>query len=191
MGRMKVERKKCLNCDNRVSQNRNKCCSFKCSGEYKMTKFEKPCELCKKNFYVEPHRLLVNRGRFCSKECARKGIFTLETRLKMSLAKKGKPFPSKAGKNSHFWKGGITPENKAIRMSTKYRLWRESVFTRDNWTCVWCNQKGGRLQADHILAFSTHPELRFAIDNGRTLCIECHKKTSNYGRKALSEYEKL
>lgn len=42
------------------------------------------------------------------------------------------------GSKSHLWKGGITPINLKIRMTLKYRLWRESVFKRDNWTCVWC-----------------------------------------------------
>ena len=68
------------------------------------------------------------------------------------------------------------------------RLWRKSVFERDNYTCVWCGAKNGNgkaiiLQADHIKPFADYPELRFAIDNGRTLCIDCHKKTNDYGWK--------
>ena len=86
------------------------------------------------------------------------------------------------GANHHWWKGGITPTNIKIRMSFEYKLWRTAVFTRDNFTCIWCGQKSGKLNADHIKRFSDYPELRFAIDNGRTLCIECHKKTNTFGR---------
>lgn len=88
------------------------------------------------------------------------------------------------------WKGGVTPTNKLIRNSIEYKLWRESVFRRDNWTCVWCGVKGGTkkdatgkwitIQADHIKRFADYPELRFAIDNGRTLCVSCHKTTETY-----------
>ncbi len=85
------------------------------------------------------------------------------------------------GKNSHLWKGGITPINKKIRNSKEYKLWRKSVFERDNYTCKFCRKRGEIMHADHIKPFADYPELRFAIDNGRTLCGDCPKKTDTYG----------
>lgn len=87
------------------------------------------------------------------------------------------------------WKGGITPINQTIRASLEYKLWREAIFKRDNWTCIWCRAKSGKghivvLHADHIKPFALFPELRFAIDNGRTLCEPCHKTTDTFGGKS-------
>ena len=80
------------------------------------------------------------------------------------------------------WKGGITPINIKIRMSLEYKLWRRAVFERDNYQCIWGGKEhGNKLNADHIKRFSDYPELRFAIDNGRTLCADCHRKTDTYG----------
>ncbi len=98
---------------------------------------------------------------------------------------------SNSGEKHYLWKGGITPENNKIRASLEYTIWRRSVFERDNWTCQKCKQKGGNLNADHIKSFLNYPELRFNIDNGRTLCIECHKKTDTYGFKLLNNKIKL
>ena len=98
----------------------------------------------------------------------------------MTSWNKGKKCPQFSGINNPNWKGGITPENKVIRHSIEFRLWRESVFARDNWTCQGCKQKGGILHAHHIKSFAHYPELRFAIDNGLTLCKECHKTTETY-----------
>lgn len=119
-----------------------------------------------------------------------------ETRLKISNSIKGRKLSDETkkkiglankGEKSHLWKGGVTESHQLIRSSTEYKLWRKSVFERDDYTCIWCGAKngGGRtviLQADHIKPFALYPELRFAIDNGRTLCRECHRTTETYGR---------
>jgi 5-methylcytosine-specific restriction endonuclease McrA len=86
------------------------------------------------------------------------------------------------------WQGGITPINEAIRKTTEYRMWRVSVFKRDDYTCQMCGKRGGRLHADHIKPFSLYPDLRLAIDNGRTLCVLCHSKTDTYGGKSHKKY---
>ena len=146
----------------------------------------------------------LSKGRTFSKETRRKlsnahkGLeFSKEHRKKLSESHKGITLSIEtrrklSGENNHGWKGGITPINQAIRASLEYKLWREAVFRRDNFICIWCGVKGGwskelkkqvKLNADHIKPFSLFPELRFAIDNGRTLCIDCHKKTDTYGWK--------
>ncbi len=80
------------------------------------------------------------------------------------------------------WKGGITSTNHSIRHSVEYKLWRKSVFARDHYICIWCKDPTKKyIQADHIKPFYLYPKLRFAIDNGRTLCVDCHKKTETYG----------
>ena len=59
-------------------------------------------------------------------------VKSLSSRIKRSVAMKGS--------NCHLWRGGITPINKVIRSSLKYKLWREAVFARDNWTCKDCGK---------------------------------------------------
>ena len=109
------------------------------------------CQWCGDEF--KAYSLAVHK--FCSKRCAKKFQFTGETN------------PN--------WKGGITPLNEIIRNSADYKIWRIGVFKRDDYTCQKCMVKGGRLEAHHIKPFATHPELRFDVDNGRTLCKDCHE----------------
>jgi 5-methylcytosine-specific restriction endonuclease McrA len=94
----------------------------------------------------------LSRAKFCSRKCA--------------------------NKNKDL---GKTEEIKKIRTSKKYAEWRTSVFKRDNYTCQHCGIVGGLLRADHIKPFAYFPELRLSIDNGRTLCDGCHRKTETFG----------
>lgn len=96
---------------------------------------------------------------------------SLETRLKMSQThRKRLETLDLKGK-----------QHERIRKSVEYKIWREQVFTRDNWTCQFCKKRGGSLDADHIKPFAYFPELRFDLNNGRTLCHPCHKSTPTYG----------
>lgn len=76
---------------------------------------------------------------------------------------------------------------KELRNTPEYREWRLAVYRRDNFSCVTCGAAAKRneviIHADHIKPMSLFPELQFDINNGRTLCWECHKKTDSYGKK--------
>lgn len=97
---------------------------------------------------------------------------TKAMRLKLSVAISGE---------KHWnWKGGVSPANNAARSCVELKEWRRKVFTRDGYRCVLCGYKGKGLEADHIKGWAEYPELRFVLENGRTLCKPCHAKTPNY-----------
>ncbi len=124
----------------------------------------------------------IHKGKKLTSEHIAK-IVTKNTGKKRTLEIREKFSKLHKGEKCNFWKGGISPENKRIRMSTEFRLWREAVFAHDNWTCRDCGIRGGELHPHHIKSFSQFPELRFAIDNGVTFCEKCHKKTDNYANR--------
>jgi 5-methylcytosine-specific restriction endonuclease McrA len=144
-------------------------------------------DFCSQSCYGKSRR---NRGEFLCNNC---GIGVV--RRQCEFPKKGKAYCSRScyerfvkGKDNPNWRGGLKPINKAIRDSPEYKEWRKSVFERDAYTCQECGQVGGQLHADHIKPFSSFPELRLALENGRTLCIPCHMKTPSFlgGTKYLT-----
>lgn len=80
------------------------------------------------------------------------------------------------GENSPSWNPNITDEERKIkRQYPEYIQWRKDVYERDNYTCQKCNIRGNRLNAHHIESYANNKELRTNLENGITLCKDCHK----------------
>ncbi len=62
------------------------------------------------------------------------------------------------------------------RKGKHYWHWQRRIFARDKYTCRECKIKGEdiTLHAHHIKWWSKYPVLRFKMDNGLTLCRDCH-----------------
>ena len=81
---------------------------------------------------------------------------------------------NRSGNNHYNWKGGLSSDNEMFRKSLEYKNWRTEVFKRDNYTCQCCGVRGGKLNVHHKYNFADYPDLRFDMDNGVTLCENCH-----------------
>jgi len=161
----------------------------------------KSCPICGKTFYVKPsNKKEVN---YCSPQCYNVGQ-TKGQDLTCKVC--GKPYhrpPSEIkwrgssccsipcaniyqrtnqkGEKSHSWQGGKSSIYHCLRSSAAFKDWREAVFKRDNYTCQDCGARNGNgkavyLHPHHIKSFTHHPELRFDVGNGITLCKTCHNR---------------
>ena len=135
-------------------------------------------------------------GKICSKETKKKisegnkgKEVGEETKQKISLAMQGKKSWNKgiqhkkiSGKNHWNWKGGISAECDNLGLSLEWKTWREKVFKRDKFLCQMCKEKKKILHPHHIIPvteclFIDYKELIFDVDNGLTLCEDCHLRT--------------
>jgi hypothetical protein len=142
----------------------------------------KLCIVCKKKF-KKGHRSTKqwNVAQCCSSNCYHKSRVGIEREINPEWREK---LVNRAiinaenhkGADHPNWKGGISGENAKIRKSYDYNVWRQAVYKRDNWTCQMCKVKQRHPIAHHQKSFNEHPELRFEIDNGITVCRSCHKK---------------
>ena len=145
--------------------------------------------------WTDEHRAnmaLAQRGKHHTEETKERlrqiraqQIFTPETRRKHSLTAKrlGIRPPVYYGSNHPRWRGGLSRDRH--NHDSRYRQWREAVFVRDGYQCVFCgahSRQGQhlRLEGDHIAPWALYPELRYDVNNGRTLCVACHEQTPTY-----------
>lgn len=133
----------------------------KTGGRIKLT-----CDWCK----VEFERLKCNvpdryNNRFCSNDCQ---YAWMSENL--------------SGENNWKWISDRTKlknygTNK-IRCSSRAMKWRKEIFERDDYTCQLCGQYGGTLNGHHIKPFCKYPDMVFDLENGITLCYDCHKEVT-------------
>lgn len=155
-------------------KNINHFCSTKCYAEYqkkygpkgeehpKYCKVETTCEWCGKTFLTTPST--IKKVRFCGKQCRNNWQSEMMS-----------------GENHHNWKGGIAGRRSIMMASREYKEWRHKVFSRDKYTCQLCkDDKGGNLRAHHIQPVALRPDLVLDVDNGITLCNNCHESV-HYG----------
>jgi hypothetical protein len=112
------------------------------------------------------------KPRACGNE---KGItFSQDVRARMSAAKIGVFL----GENNPNWRGGLVNPNQRLRVSSASKAWSLAVRRRDG-QCVECGA-AGKLHAHHVKSWKQHPELRFEVSNGITLCPPCHQKAHGW-----------
>lgn len=89
---------------------------------------------------------------------------------------------AKAGKNHHWYNHELSDEDRTNRPG-RYGF-SKTVFERDDYTCQKCNKRGGELNAHHLNGYHWFVEGRDDIDNGVTLCEDCHNEFHEiYGQK--------
>ena len=103
---------------------------------------------------------------------------------------------------SHLKEDTVYNFTNNVRRNVRYSEWRKTIFERDDYTCQICGIRGGKLHVDHIKMLSTivrELEVKLGrqltlldalqskeiwdLENGRTLCVPCHKKTPTWGRQ--------
>jgi hypothetical protein len=88
-----------------------------------------------------------------------------ETKRRLSEALRGK----KRKKEGEYLRTESYNERRRFQREVQKR-----VFERDDYTCVICGERGIYLHVDHIQSWAKYPELRFEMDNCRTVCMDCH-----------------
>lgn len=129
------------------------------------------CENCHQQFFV--HQSEVKARKCCSRKCR----YQYMRANKAPNAGGGEWM--KGSKNIN-WRDGKSKERHAQRDAdgAELRRWRRQIYYNNSYMCQRCKTppiKSRQLVAHHIAPWSFFPELRFEINNGITLCIQCHK----------------
>lgn len=99
------------------------------------------------------------------------------------------------GENHPFWNPNLTDEDRiSRRYDNRNKIWRNLVYKRDEYTCQCCgDSSGGNLRAHHKDGYHWCEDRRYDVDNGITLCEECHKSFHikyGYGNNTEKQIEK-
>lgn len=85
-------------------------------------------------------------------------------------------FSRQRGAGNPRYNPSLTDEDRSDRRHyDAYAAWRGSVFARDGYACRKC-AASGRINAHHVVNYSSARELRTVVSNGVTLCVPCHRE---------------
>lgn len=97
---------------------------------------------------------------------------------------------SKTGERNGMWNSELTEKERErykrhARRYPGYKDFRKSVYERDKYTCQVCSDDtGGNLVVHHLNGFHWDVNGRTDINNGVTLCNDCHNEFHRiYGRR--------
>lgn len=134
---------------------------------------EKTCRNCGEKFFFRPSQLKAypNAGKYCSRKCG------YEYRARKNALR---PSDDKYGRT-----------NRVADIA-----WRTAVKDRDKNTCQRCGVTNDVMHAHHKATRGAHPELKYDVNNGVTLCGSCHqwvhrnpKEASGLGFMVLTKHD--
>lgn len=146
------------------SRARKKYCSVRCSNNFCKRAvghhYSKPlaprqyfsCDNCGKVFGRTASYVRNAKKRFCSKDC---NIYM------------------RRGETNPRWLGKVYQKSNEIRRSPAYVHWAKDIYRRDEYQCQICGESKKAIRANHIKKFSDYPDLRFDLNNGIVICVEC------------------
>lgn len=100
------------------------------------------------------------------------------------------------GENHHNYKVELTEADRLRRdlYNGELRMWRDKVFKRDGYACQICKEHSHNLNAHHLNSWNTHKEQRFLVENGISLCKDCHlkfHKKYGFGNNTKEQFEEF
>lgn len=134
-------------------------------------------ETKKKLHQSPPNEYKFGKGMVRTKEMIEKSKQKMKGKIPSCSILNGEV---RRGKDHPSWKGGLRGQSYLERKRFQKTM-QKLVFERDNYTCQLCGVRGVDLQVDHIQSWAEYVELRFSMDNCRTLCAKCHYKIT-FGR---------
>lgn len=164
-----------------------------CERKMNNERYTNVCERCGKTYKS-------GRKTNVCKECYNKelGVNGAERLRKWNKVPEHNPFYNvhRFGKENPNYKFDKTDEEREQQRSIEgYDLFRKKVFERDNYTCQLCgDKKGGNLVVHHLDSYDWCKEKRLSIENGITLCEECHKEFHSkygYGKNTILQYNEF
>jgi len=132
-----------------------------------------------------------NRKWKCICECGTEKLIATNRLTSGDVTSCGCSMYKKGPDNGRYNPNKTDEERSADRTYEEYIEWRKLIFERDAYTCVCCGyDKGGTLNAHHIMSYTAFEDYRTIDINGITLCKPCHIEFHGlygYGGNTLSQ----